>query len=141
MAVTSTASTLWRGTLADGSGTTSLGTGTATLGVDWKARSEGSESTTTPEELLAAAHASCFAMAFSHGLGEAGHTPEELQVSAEVSFVPGTGVTTSVLKVTATVPGISEEEFEKLAHEAKDGCPVSQALAGVEISLGSATLA
>ncbi|WP_084103783.1 OsmC family peroxiredoxin [Demequina sp. NBRC 110056] len=140
MAVKSTASTLWRGSLGEGSGTTSFGTGAATLNVNWKARSEGAESTTTPEELLAAAHASCFAMALSHGLGEAGHAPEELQVSAEVSFQPGEGVLGSILKVSGSVPGLSQEEFERFANEAKAGCPVSQALAGIEITLGAATL-
>jgi len=140
MSVTSTASTLWRGSLAEGAGTTSFGTGVATLGVDWKARSEGSASTTTPEELLAAAHASCFAMAFSHELGGAGYEPEELQVSAEVSFQPGEGVTASILKVSGVVPGIEQDEFESIAAAAKDGCPISKALAGVDITLGAATL-
>ncbi|WP_084040014.1 OsmC family peroxiredoxin [Demequina sp. NBRC 110053] len=140
MAVKSTASTLWRGSLGDGSGTTSFGTGVATLNVDWKARSEGAEGTTTPEELLAAAHASCFAMALSHALGEAGHEPEELQVSAEVSFQAGEGVLGSVLKVTGAVPGLSRDEFQTFAEEAKAGCPVSQALSGIDITLGSATL-
>ncbi|GIG54560.1 OsmC family peroxiredoxin [Demequina activiva] len=140
MAVKSTASTLWKGSLGDGSGTTSFGTGIATLSVDWKARSEGSSTTTTPEELLAAAHASCYAMALSNELGQAGHAPEELQVSAEVSFQAGEGITGIVLKVEATVPGIDEDEFLRIATGAKDGCPVSKALAGTTIELGSATL-
>ena len=140
MAVKSTASTLWKGSLGDGSGTTSFGTGAATLGVNWKARAEGSETTTTPEELLAAAHASCYAMALSHELGQAGHEPDELQVSAEVSFQAGEGITGIVLKVAGSVPGLSDEEFTQFATAAKDGCPVSKALAGTSIELGSATL-
>jgi osmotically inducible protein OsmC len=141
MAVKSTAGTVWRGSLGDGSGVTSLGTGVATFNVDWKARSEGADATTTPEELLAAAHASCYAMALSHELGQAGHAPEELQVSAEVSFQPGEGITGIVLKVHGSVPGIDADEFTAFATGAKDGCPVSKALAATTIELGSATLA
>ncbi|GMA37587.1 hypothetical protein GCM10025876_37910 [Demequina litorisediminis] len=89
MAIHSKASTVWKGGLADGSGTTALASGVATVGVNWKARSEGSETTTTPEELLAAAHASCYAMALSHALGENGTPPTEISVEAEVTFVPG----------------------------------------------------
>ncbi|MFV0634183.1 OsmC family peroxiredoxin [Demequina sp.] len=140
MAVKSTASTLWRGSLEQGSGTTSFGTGVATLGVHWKARSQGSGDTTTPEELLAAAHASCFAMALSHALSQAGHEPSELQVSAEVGFEAGIGVTGSVLKVSGSVDGLSQEQFEGFANDAKDNCPVSQALAGIEITLASTSL-
>ena len=140
MAVKSTASTLWKGSLGDGSGTTSFGTGVATLGVDWKARSEGSDSTTTPEELLAAAHASCFAMALSHELSQAGHEPEELNVSAEVSFQAGEGITGIVLKVTGKVPGLSAEEFTTFATGAKEGCPVSKALSATPIELAASSL-
>jgi lipoyl-dependent peroxiredoxin len=138
MAITSNASTSWSGALSTGSGTTTLGTG-STFDVNWKARAEEGGAT-TPEEFLAAAHASCFAMAFSAVLDQAGHAPESLQVSAKVTFEAGKGVTTSVLSVVGTVPGLDEEQFAKLAEQAKAECPVSQALAGVDIQLGSATL-
>lgn len=138
MAVTSSASTVWNGGLADGSGTTTTKSGVETA-VSWKARTEGSGQT-TPEELIAAAHASCFSMALSHALGEAGHAPSTISTSAEVGFVPGQGITGSTLSVTATVPGLDQAEFERIANEAKSGCPVSQALAGIEITLASATL-
>jgi osmotically inducible protein OsmC len=138
MAITSNASTSWSGALSTGSGTTTLGTG-STFDVNWKARAEEGGAT-TPEEFLAAAHATCYAMAFSHVLDQAGHAPESLQTSAKVTFEAGKGVTTSVLSVIGIVPGLDEEEFKKYAEQAKAECPVSQALAGVDIQLGSATL-
>lgn len=138
MAITSNASTSWTGGLGSGSGTTTLGTG-STFDLTWKARAEEGGAT-TPEEFIAAAHASCFAMAFSHTLEEAGHAPETLNTSAKVSFVAGEGITTSVLTVSGVVPGLDQEQFAAYAEEAKAGCPVSQALAGVDIQLGSATL-
>lgn len=140
MAVHSKASTVWNGSLADGKGTTTLATGAATLAVNWKARSEGSGSTTTPEELIAAAHASCYSMALSHALSQAGTPPEQIETSAEVEFVPGEGIKSSILTVSAKVPGIDQVAFTEFAEEAKAGCPVSQALAGVHIGLESATL-
>ena len=138
MAITSNASTSWSGALSSGSGTTTLGTG-STFDVNWKARAEEGGAT-TPEEFLAAAHASCFAMAFSHALDQAGHAPDTLETSAKVTFEAGKGVTTSVLSVTGTVPGLDQEQFEKIAQQAKAECPVSQALAGVDIQLESAML-
>ncbi|WP_084078337.1 OsmC family peroxiredoxin [Demequina sp. NBRC 110057] len=140
MAVHSKASTVWKGSLTEGSGTTALASGVATVGVNWKARSEGSATTTTPEELLAAAHASCYAMALSNALGEKGTPPTEISVEAEVTFVPGEGVTQSVLTVKASVPGLDQVGFGEVAEDAKENCPVSKALAGVQISLESATL-
>ena len=142
MPVDSKAQTRWNGDLLSGSGHTKLASsGAAEFDVNWTARSQGSASVTTPEELLAAAHSSCFAMAFSNELSQNGTPPTEVNVSAVVSFVPGTGVTTSVLSVSATVPGIDEETFARIAGEASTNCPVSKALAGVEISLDVATLA
>lgn len=138
MAITSNASTSWTGGLGAGSGTTTLGTGSS-FDLTWKARAEEGGAT-TPEEFIAAAHASCYAMALSHTLEEAGHAPETLNTSAKVSFVAGKGITTSVLSVTGVVPGIDQEQFSRYAEEAKAGCPVSQALAGVDIQLDSATL-
>ena len=136
MTVTSEASTAWKGSLTDGEGTVSLvSSGAATLPVDWKARSEGSTSTTTPEELIAAAHASCFSMALSHALTGNGTPPESVDTTASVTFQPGTGITGSHLNVNAVVPGIAADDFARIADEAKTGCPVSQALAGVDITL------
>jgi osmotically inducible protein OsmC len=141
MSVTSEASTAWKGSLTDGSGTVALNSSKiGTFDVNWKARSEGSSSTTTPEELIAAAHSSCFSMALSHALAGNGTPPESIDTTASVTFVPGTGITGSHLNVNAVVPGLSSEDFARLADEAKSGCPVSQALAGIEITL-EATLA
>ncbi|MGZ0711198.1 OsmC family peroxiredoxin (plasmid) [Coraliomargarita sp. W4R53] len=141
MTVTSEATTAWKGDLADGSGAvTFVSSGIGTFDVNWKARSEGSTSTTTPEEMIAAAHASCFSMALSHALGQNGTPPEHIDATASVSFTPGTGITGSHLNVNAVVAGLSPEDFERIAQEAKVGCPVSQALAGIEITL-EATLA
>ncbi|WP_438353310.1 OsmC family peroxiredoxin [Microbacterium sp. CJ88] len=141
MTVTSEATTRWKGTLAQGSGTVSLdSSGAGTFDVNWKARSEGSTSVTTPEELLAGAHAACFSMAFSHALTENGTPPESIDTTASVTFKPGTGITGSHLNVNAVVPGLSREDFDRIAADAKANCPVSQALAGIEITL-EATLA
>jgi len=141
MTVTSEATTAWKGSLADGQGTVTLvSSGTGTFDVNWKARSEGSSSTTTPEELIAAAHSSCFSMALSHELAQNGTPPESIDTTASVTFKPGTGITGSHLNVNAVVPGIEPEDFERIAQAAKAGCPVSQALAGIEITL-EATLA
>jgi len=141
MTVTSEATTAWQGGLFDGSGeVTFVSSGLGTFDVNWKARSEGSTTVTTPEELIAAAHSSCFSMAFSLALAENGTPPESIDTTASVTFKPGTGITGSHLNVNAVVPGIEPEEFERIAQEAKAGCPVSQALAGVEITI-EATLA
>ncbi len=141
MSVTSEATTAWKGSLAEGSGQVSLATsGAGTFAVNWKARSEGSSSVTTPEELLAAAHSACFSMALSHALSENGTPPESVDATASVTFKPGTGITGSHLNVNAVVPGIDAETFETIAADAKANCPVSQALAGIEITL-EATLA
>jgi osmotically inducible protein OsmC len=141
MTVTSEASTAWKGALFDGSGEVSLvSSGLGTYPVNWKARSEGSTSVTTPEELIAAAHSSCFSMALSLALAENGTPPESIDTTASVTFKPGTGITGSHLNVNAVVPGLEPEDFERIAQGAKVGCPTSQALAGIEITL-EATLA
>ena len=98
------------------------------LPVSWASRAEEPNGKTSPEELIAAAHAACFSMALSHGLAEAGHTAERLETSATVTFQPGEGITGSALTVRGTVPGMSEDEFLAAAEAAKAGCPVSQAL-------------
>lgn len=136
MSVTSEATTLWFGDLMSGSGTTSLDSSDAAeFPVTWAARSEGVSGKTNPEELLGAAHSACYSMAFSHALAQAGTPPESLQVTAAVTFEPGTGITGSHLLVSAKIPGISAEDFQRLADEAKANCPVSQALAGIPITL------
>jgi len=141
MAVTSEATTLWFGSLMEGSGTTSLDSSDAgEFPVTWAARSEGVAGRTNPEELLGAAHSACFSMALSHALAGAGHAPESLQVTAAVTFQPGEGITGSHLLVSAKVPGLTAEQFQEFAEGAKSGCPVSKALAGIPITL-EATLA
>jgi lipoyl-dependent peroxiredoxin len=136
MALTSEATTLWFGDLGTGSGTTSLDSSDAgEFPVTWQARSEGAPGRTNPEELLGAAHSACYSMAFAHALGEAGHTPESLQVTAAVTFQPGEGITGIHLLVSAKVPGLDADAFQRLAEDAKANCPVSKALAGVNITL------
>jgi osmotically inducible protein OsmC len=139
----STASTSWDGNLARGSGTTSLASGATTpLNVSWGARAERTAGATSPEELIAAAHASCYAMAFSHALDEAGATPEHLDVSVTVTFEVVDGaptVTRSALTVRGSASGIDAAGFAEAAEGAKAGCPVSRALQGnVEITLDAA---
>jgi osmotically inducible protein OsmC len=134
--VVSKASTVWNGELFTGSGTTTLdSSGTATFDVEWNARAEGSDSTTTPEELLGAAHATCFSMAFSNELTKNDTPPTRINTTAEVTFVAGTGITGIHLVVNAQVDGIEDEQFQAIAEAAKTGCPVSQALAATEITL------
>src|SRR5205085_11498756 len=106
------------------------------LQISWPSRAEEPAGKTSPEELIAAAHAACFAMALSHGLAEAGHTPERLETGATITFVPGTGITKAALSAVGTVPGLDEAMFKDAAEQAKDGCPVSGALKGnVELTL------
>ena len=142
MALTSEASAVWNGDLPSGSGNITLDSSKlATFSYNWKARSEGENGVSTPEELLAAAHAGCFAMAFSNELASAGHTATSVSATAAVTFDPAKGgITGSHLIVDAEVPGISEDEFQRIAAAAKAGCPVSKALAGIPITL-EATLA
>jgi lipoyl-dependent peroxiredoxin len=136
MALTSEATTLWFGDLQSGSGTTSLDSSDAAeFPVSWQARSVGEVGKTNPEELLGAAHSACYSMALSNALGSNGTPPESLQVTAAVTFVPGEGIKGSHLLVSAKVPGLSEEDFQKFAADAKANCPVSQALSGIPITL------
>jgi lipoyl-dependent peroxiredoxin len=123
----------WEGDLMSGTGRTSGASGTfRDAGLSWKARTEGAASMTTPEELLAASHASCFSMALSHGLAEGGHPPKRLETSCVVEFGPKRGggfeVRSSTLDVKGWVPGIDQAAFEKAADDAKNGCPISSAL-------------
>lgn len=137
MALESTARTHWEGDLFNGSGTASMESGAGgPLQVTWKARAEEHGSLTSPEELIAAAHSACYSMAFSNALAKNETPPTSLDVTATATFVPGTGITTMVLTVVGNVDGVTEEKFQELAEAAKNGCPVSQALAGnVDISL------
>jgi osmotically inducible protein OsmC len=136
-----TAHVTWSGSLMEGAGTiTSVGSGAfGPLDVTWASRTEDSGGRTSPEELIAAAHAACFSMAFSHGLAQGGTPPEKLDTSATVTFVPGTGITKIALTVRGVVPGLDEGAFVAAAEKAKEGCPVSGALAAVpEITLDAA---
>jgi len=145
MAAVRTATATWQGPLATGDGSVTAGTsGLFTdLPISWASRTEQPDGRTSPEELLAAAHAACFAMAFSADLGRAGYTPDELHVEAEVTFDKlegGWTVTKSALTVLGHVPGISAEEFDRVAEGTKDGCPISRALAGNVAMTVDATL-
>jgi osmotically inducible protein OsmC len=137
MATQRKAEVVWEGNLTEGSGTIVSNTSGALpqLAVSWASRAEQPDGKTSPEELVAAAHAACFAMALSHELAQAGHTAERLETSATVTFQPGEGIKSSVLTVSGSVPGLSNDELRGFAEAAKEGCPVSQALAGVEITL------
>jgi osmotically inducible protein OsmC len=138
MATDRKAEVTWHGDLMSGSGTVDSVTSGVFGGLDvsWPARSEEPGGKTSPEELIAAAHATCLSMALSHGLAQAGHAPEELKTSATVTFQPGEGITKIALDVAGRVPGIDEAAFTEAAQQAKENCPVSKALTGVpEISL------
>jgi osmotically inducible protein OsmC len=141
MAAIRRADVTWEGDLASGSGRVSASTSQAfsQLPVTWASRTEAANGRTSPEELIAAAHASCFAMALSFGLGNAGTPPQRLEVSAAVTFDrvdASWRVVSSALTVRGWVPGIDTEAFRRAAEAAKDGCPVSQALKGnVQLSV------
>jgi lipoyl-dependent peroxiredoxin len=138
MATERRADVTWNGSLMEGSGTIRSTTSNK-LGeqkVSWANRSEDNPDATSPEELIAAAHAACFSMALSNGLAQAGNAPDELNTSATVTFQPGQGITKIALAVEGRVPGIDEAQFQQAAQTAKENCPVSKALAGVpEITL------
>ena len=136
-----TATVTWSGSLTEGEGTIeSVGSGAfGPLDVTWSSRTEDPDGRTSPEELIAAAHASCFSMALSHALAQAGSPAERLETSATVTFVPGTGITRSAIRVRGSVPGMDEATFAEKAEGAKVGCPVSKALAALpEITLDAA---
>lgn len=136
MATTRTATTQWRGSLMEGAGQVTLeSSGLGTYDVTWPSRAEDPAGRTSPEELIAAAHSSCFSMALSNGLAKAGNPPESLETTAAVTFQPGEGITGIHLTVRGSVPGLSEAEFVEAAESAKAGCPVSKALAGTTITL------
>ncbi|MEA2523639.1 MAG: lipoyl-dependent peroxiredoxin [Thermomicrobiales bacterium] len=136
-----TATAVWQGGLTDGSGSFDVGSGALpNQPVTWASRTEDPAGRTSPEELIAAAHASCYAMAFSYTLQNAGHPAERLEVTSQVGFGPkpsgGMQVTHSNLTVRGRVPGLDQAQFADLARQGEQGCPVSNALRNnVEINL------
>jgi lipoyl-dependent peroxiredoxin len=134
---TRNANAVWNGNLQEGQGTMRLGSGAYEGPYSFRSRFQDGEGGTNPEELIGAAHAGCFSMAFANMLDGAGHTPERVQTAARVYLEPqedGFAITRIELSTEAAVPGIDEQEFRRIAEEAKAGCPVSQALA-VDIEL------
>ena len=132
------ATAVWKGNLKEGAGTLDMQSGVfSAQPYSFKGRfeDESGKTGTNPEELIAAAHAGCFAMQLSHFLAENGTPADSLEAKAVVTLVPGTGITGSALTLTGTVPGIDDAKFQELADKAKKGCPVSQALGAIAISL------
>lgn len=137
MAKTRTAEATWTGDLREGRGKMRLGSGSWEGEYSFRTRMED-EPGSNPEELIGAALAGCFSMALSHALSEAGHVPTKVHTTARVEFGPVSGgfeISRIGLELEADVPGIEEAEFQRLAEEAKTGCPVSKALTGTEITL------
>jgi lipoyl-dependent peroxiredoxin len=143
MATERSASVTWQGDLMNGGGTIAAAPSGAfgPLDVSWASRAEEPNGKTSPEELIASAWASCFAMALSAGLARGGNPPEKLETTATVTFQPGEGLTKGVLTVRGTVPGMDEGAFKEAAEGAKQNCPVSKALAGIPDVTVEATLA
>ena len=136
MATVRTAEAHWEGSLMEGQGEVDLvSSGIGQFEVTWASRAQEANGKTSPEELIAAAHSTCFSMALSHGLAGAGTPPTSLDTKADVTFQPGEGITGIKLTVTGVVPGLSAEDFELAAQDAKANCPVSQALTGTTITL------
>jgi osmotically inducible protein OsmC len=136
MATTRTATTRWEGSLLEGAGKVTMeSSGLGTYDVSWPARTEEPNGKTSPEELIAAAHSSCFSMAFSGALAKAGTPPTSLDTKADVTFQPGEGITGVHITVVGSVDGMSEEDFKTAAEGAKQNCPVSKALTGTTITL------
>jgi osmotically inducible protein OsmC len=137
MAASSSATTVWEGGLADGAGVTTPQSGAfPATDVSWASRTKRAAGKTSPEELLAAAHASCFCMALSNELGEAATPPDRLEASATVEFEPGEGVRFSHIVVRGRVPGVDQDAFAAAAGRASEGCPISAALKGnIEITV------
>ncbi|HSE07895.1 MAG TPA: OsmC family peroxiredoxin [Nocardioidaceae bacterium] len=136
MATTRTATTRWEGSLMEGAGKVTMeSSGLGTYDVSWPARAEEPNGKTSPEELIAAAHSSCFSMALSGALAKAGTPPTSLDTKADVTFQPGEGITGVHITVVGTVEGMSAEDFKAAAEGAKQNCPVSKALTGTTITL------
>ena len=131
MAAESRASTVWEGGLTDGRGVTAFASAALPdVEVTWARRAERTADTTSPEELLAAAQASCFCMALSGGLAGDGNAPARLEAGVTIGFVPGEGVKTSHIEVTGTVAGLDQDGFAAAAEAASQNCPISAALKG-----------
>jgi lipoyl-dependent peroxiredoxin len=138
VATTRSAHTVWEGDLLNGSGIVTFdSSGTGDQPVSWPSRAEQAHGRTSPEELIAAAHSSCFAMALAHGLEGASTPPTGLVVAADVTFQPGEGVTGIHLTVEGTVSGIDNDTFVAAAQDARANCPISKALSGTEITLSA----
>jgi osmotically inducible protein OsmC len=138
MAITRKASAHWEGSLMEGKGQVALqSSNIGTFDVTWAARSAEPNGVTSPEELIGAAHSTCYSMALSHALAQNGTPPTTVDTTAEVDFKPGTGITAIRLSVRAAVPGLTEDQFVDFANQAKEGCPVSQALKAVPITLST----
>ncbi|MET9274899.1 OsmC family protein [Kribbella sp. NPDC003557] len=136
MATTRTAKAHWEGSLMEGAGQVALeSSGIGTYDVTWASRANDANGKTSPEELIAAAHSTCFSMALSHALAQAGNPPASLDTQADVTFQPGEGITGIKLSVNGNVPGLTADEFAEFAEGAKKNCPVSQALSAVPITL------
>jgi lipoyl-dependent peroxiredoxin len=140
MATTRSATTVWNGSLMEGSGRVELeSSGLGGFDVTWASRAEEPAGRTSPEELIGAAHSSCFSMALSNALAKAGTPPQTLETNAQVTFQPGEGITGIHLTVRGDVPGLSPDAFAEAAEGAKRDCPVSKALTGTTVTL-TATL-
>ncbi|MEO7980570.1 MAG: OsmC family peroxiredoxin [Sporichthyaceae bacterium] len=139
MATTRTANAHWEGSLLDGKGQVSLDSSKlGSYDVTWAARSSEPDGVTSPEELIAAAHSTCFSMSLSNELSKAGHTVDTIDTTAEVDFQPGKGITEIRLTTRGAVQGLSAEDFAVFAEGAKKNCPVSAALTGTTITLDAA---
>ncbi len=139
MPATRTAAAHWEGSLLEGAGQVSLdSSGLGTYEVTWASRTEEPAGRTSPEELIAAAHSTCYSMSLSHALAQAGSPPSTVDTRADVDFQPGKGITEIRLTVRASVPGLSAADFDGFAQDAKAKCPVSQALTGTTITLDAA---
>lgn len=139
MAATRTANAHWEGSLLEGKGRVSLdSSGVGSYDVSWPARTEEPNGVTSPEELIAAAHSTCYSMSLSNVLTKAGHSVETIDTRADVTFQPGQGITGVHLTTRAVVPDLSAEEFAQFADQAKSACPVSKALTGTTITLDAA---
>lgn len=129
----------WEGSLMEGQGEVEfLNSALGSVEVDWRSRAGETEGRTSPEELIAAAHSACYSMALSHALAGNGTPPATVDTRADVTFVPGEGITRILLTVRASVPGLTAEQFDAFAQGAKTGCPVSAALTGTTIDLDAA---
>jgi osmotically inducible protein OsmC len=136
MATTRNARAHWEGSLLEGEGTVELtSSGIGTYPITWASRAESADGRTSPEELIAAAHASCFSMALANGLAKSGNPAISLNTSVEVDFQPGVGITEIRITLSGEAENLDADGFKAAAEDAKANCPVSKALAAVPITL------